>query len=149
VILLDVNVVVAAHRADHPHHLLVDPWFAELTSGDEQFWVPDPVWAAFVRVSTNRRIFDVPTPLDDAFDFVHAVRAQPNHVALVPTERHIDLFEDLCRAYEAPGDLSADAYIAAMALDHGCEVVSLDRDFARFDRVAWRRPGPLPATGGR
>jgi hypothetical protein len=50
---------------------------------------------------------------------------------------------------EALGDLSADAYIAAMAIDHGCAVVSLDRDFARFDRVAWRRPGPLCAPGGR
>ena len=102
-----------------------------------------------MRVSTNRRIFDVPTPVDDAFDFVQAVRAQPNHLALVPSERHLDLFQALCRDYDAPGDLAADAYIAAMALDHGCEVVSLDRDFARFDRVTWRRPGPLPATGGR
>ena len=140
-ILLDVNVVLAAHRADHPHHVLVDPWFAELTSGDEQFWVPDPVWCSFVRISTNRRIFDVPTPLDAAFAFIGAVCDQPNHLALVPSERHFDLFESLCRDYDAIGDLSADAYIAAMALDHGCEVVSLDRDFARFDRVIWRRPG--------
>lgn len=140
-ILVDVNVLVAAHRADHPHHALVDPWFAALTAGDDQFWVPDPVWASFVRISTNRRIFDVPTPLNDAFDFIQAVRGQPNHLALVPSERHIDLFESLCRDYDALGDLSADAYIAAMALDHGCEVVSLDRDFARFSRVPWCRPG--------
>jgi uncharacterized protein len=139
-ILVDVNVVVAAHRADHPHHGLVHPWFTTLTTGDDPFWVPDPVWASFVRISTNRRIFPVPTPLGDAFEFVRAVRDQPNHLALVPTERHLDLFEELCTAFDAPGDLSADAYIAAMALDHGCEVVSLDRDFARFEQVRWRRP---------
>jgi toxin-antitoxin system PIN domain toxin len=140
-ILLDVNVLVAAHRADHPHHELVGPWFADLTSGDEPFWVPDDVWASFVRISTNRRIFDVSTPIDDAFAFLAAVRDQPNHLSLVPTERHLDLFEDLCRDYDATGDLTADAYVAALALDHGCEVVSLDRDFARFERVTWRRPG--------
>ena len=140
-ILLDVNVVVAVHRADHPHHGLVAPWFAELTSGDEPFWVPDTVWASFVHITTNRRIFEVPTPLAEAFAFLDAVLGQPNHLSLVPTERHLDLFEDLCRDFDAAGDLSADAYIAALAVDHGCEVVSLDRDFARFDRVAWRRPG--------
>ncbi|MFP3899591.1 MAG: type II toxin-antitoxin system VapC family toxin [Acidimicrobiia bacterium] len=140
-ILIDVNVMVAAHRADHPHHELVHPWFAALTSGDEQFWVPGPVWASFVRITTSRRIFEVPTPVDDAFDFVRAVRAQPNHQAVVPTERHIELFESLCREYDALGDLSADAYVAAMALDLGCTVVSLDRDFARFSRLPWLRPG--------
>ena len=139
-ILVDVNVLVAAHRADHPHHEVVAPWFVRLTSGDDPFWVPDTVWASFVRVSTNRRIFDVPTPLDATFDFIGAVRSQPNHVALVPTDRHLDLFEDLCRDYDAAGDLTADAYIAALALDHGGTVVSLDRDFARFERVAWERP---------
>jgi uncharacterized protein len=146
VILLDVNVLVAAHRADHPHHDVVGPWFAGLTSGDDQFWVPDAVWASFVRISTNRRIFVVPTPLDDVFAFVHAVRGQPNHLALVPSERHLDLFEDLCRDFDAVGDLAPDAYIGALALDHGCTVVSLDRDFARFDSVLWQRPGEPPGS---
>ncbi len=49
--------------------------------------------------------------------------------------------EDLCRDDDAAGDLTADAYIAALALDHGGTVVSLDRDFARFERVPWERPG--------
>lgn len=142
-ILLDVNVVVAAHRGDHPLHALIQPWFARLTSGDERFWVPDAVWASFVRISTSRRIFEVPTPLAQAFDFVHAVRAQPNHLALVPSARHVDLFEELCRDYDAAGDLAADAYVAALALDHGCAVVSLDRDFARFERVRWHHPRDL------
>jgi toxin-antitoxin system PIN domain toxin len=140
-ILLDVNVLVAAHRADHPHHQVVGPWFADLTSGDDRFWVPDTVWASFVRISTNRRIFAVPTPLDDVFSFVDAVRDQPNHLALTPAERHLDLFEELCRDFGALGDLTVDAYIGALAIDHGCAVASLDRDFARFDRVVWHRPG--------
>jgi uncharacterized protein len=144
VILVDVDVLVAAHRADHPHHELVLPWFADLTGGDEPFWVPDTVWSSFVRISTHRRIFEVPSPIDEVFDFVTAVRGQPNHLSLVPTDRHLDLFEDLCRDYDALGDLTADAYLAALAIDHGCDVVSLDRDFARFERVTWMRPGLPP-----
>jgi toxin-antitoxin system PIN domain toxin len=139
-ILLDLNVVLAAHRADHPHHERLEPWFDDLTAGDDPFWVPDVVWSGFVRLSTNRRIFPVPTPVDDVFGFLRAVRSLPNHMSLVPTDRHLELFESLCRDAEATGDLVPDAYLAALALDHGCELVSFDRDFARFPGLRWRLP---------
>lgn len=139
-ILLDVNVVLAAHRSDHPNHGVVQPWFEDLATGDDQFWVPDVVWSGFVRLSTNRRIFAVPTPVDDVFDFLRAVRCAPNHVTLAPTERHLEIFESLCRDANATGDLAPDAYLAALALDHGCEVVTFDRDFARFTGLRWRTP---------
>jgi len=140
-ILFDVNVVLAAHRDDHPRHELVRPWFDRVLARDRPFTVPDTVWASFVRLATNRRIFTVPTPLDDAFAFCWAVRGQPTHVALDPGEAHLAIFERLCRRYDAAGDLSADAYLAALALEHGCTVASLDRDFARFTELEWVRPG--------
>lgn len=140
-IVLDVNVVLAAHRADHPHHDVVRPWFDDLLAGDESFGVPDVVWASFIRIASNRRIFEAPTPLDEAFAFLRAVRSQPNHVSMVPTEEHLALFEDLCRRYDAAGDLAADTYVAAVAIDQDCSVASLDRDFARFTELEWIRPG--------
>lgn len=140
-ILLDVNVLLAAHRTDHPHHELVRPWFEQLSDGDEPFTVPDTVWASFVRVATNRRIFGVPTPVSEAFAFLRSVRGQPRHVALVPGDRHLDIFETLCSGTDSAGDLAADAYIAALAREHGCSVASLDRDFARFPDLRWVRPG--------
>lgn len=141
-IILDVNVVLALHREDHPHHPDVKAWFAQLEADDVRFGVPAPVWASFVRISTSRRVFAVPTPLSDAFTFVHAVRAQPGHVAVVAGARHLELFERLCHLAEAAGDLAADAYVAAFAVEQGCELASLDRDFARFPGLRWRRPGP-------
>lgn len=140
-ILLDVNVVLAAHRDDHPHHDLVWDWFTAILDGDEPFTVPDSVWASFIRLATSRRIFGVPTPIGDAFAFLRTVRTQPQFTPIVPTDRHLALFEALCADHDAHGDLAADAYVAALATEHGCAVASLDRDFARFESLRWLRPG--------
>jgi len=140
VILLDVNVLVAAHRSDHPHYQSVRPWFDDLLASDDRFAVTDGVWGSFVRIATNRRIFPVPTPLSDAFSFLHAVRAQPNHVPVVPGGRHLEIFERLCHEGEASGDLAADAFLAAVAFEQGATLASLDRDFARFPGLSWQTP---------
>lgn len=139
-ILVDVNVVLAVHREDHPHHEATRGWFDALTDGEDQFGVPDVVWAAFIRISTSPKIFEVPTPVDDAFAFLRAVRAQPNHLAIAPAERHLALFEDLCRTSDAKGDLVPDAYVAAIAKEQGATVASFDRDFARFEGLDWIVP---------
>ena len=100
-IVIDVNVLLAAHRSDHPHHADVSPWFVQATSGTERFTVPDFVWASFVRIATNRKVFTIPTPLDDVFAFVRAVRGQPAHITIAPAESHLDTFEELCRGGDA------------------------------------------------
>jgi hypothetical protein len=141
VILLDVNVVLAAHRSDHPHHPTVRRWFDDLLAADDRFCVPDLVWASFVRIATNRRVFTVPSPLGEAFDFLRAVRSQPHHIALTPGPHHLQVFEQLCRESDASGDLAADAYLAALAVEQAADLISLDRDFARFPGLRWRTPG--------
>jgi hypothetical protein len=140
-ILLDVNVVLAAHRADHSQHALIRPWFGALTQGDEQFTVPDVVWASFVRIATNRRVFADPSTLEEVFEFLDAVREQPNHLTVVPSEAHLAHFRTLCRETSATGDLAPDAYLAAIAMEFDAELISLDRDFARFPSLRWRLPG--------
>lgn len=139
-LLLDVNVVLAAQRGDHPHHPLVRPWMDALLAGDDDFGVPATVWASFLRLTTNRRIFAIPTPLGDAFAFVDAVIAQPRHLAVEPGPRHLTLVRRLCEEADAVGDLVPDAVIGALAIEHGAAVVTLDRDFARFASVHHLRP---------
>ncbi|MGV0743721.1 TA system VapC family ribonuclease toxin [Mycolicibacterium sp. XJ870] len=138
--LLDVNVVLAAYRADHPDHVAVRPWFDRVLDGDEPFTVPVQVWASFLRLVTNRRIFTVPTPCDDAFSFIEAVNGQPHHVPVAPGPRHLALLHKLCDEADASGDLIPDAVLAAIALEHHCDVVTLDRDFGRFSTVRHIRP---------
>jgi toxin-antitoxin system PIN domain toxin len=135
VFLLDVSVVVAAHRGDHPHHDAVRPWFDDLAAGDEPFTVPALVWASFLRLVTNRRIFTLPTPREDAWAFLDATIGQPHHLPLGPGPRHLALLRRLCVDGDAAGDLVPDAVIAAVAAEHGCAVATLDRDFARFPSV--------------
>jgi uncharacterized protein len=140
VLLLDVNVVLAAQRADHPHHEPVRAWFDEMLDGDEPFAVPTAVWGSFLRLTTNRRIFEIPTPRPDAFAFVDATCAQPRHVPVAPSDRHLALLRRLCDEADAVGDLVADAVIGAIAVEYSCELITLDRDFARFPSVRHRRP---------
>jgi len=138
--LLDVNVVLAAHRDDHPQFEHARTWLDGLLRAREHFSVLDLVAGSFVRLATNRRIFTTPSSVDDAFAYLRALRDQPGHLTLSPGPRHLDLFERLCRASDAAGDLAPDAQIAAIAVEHGAEVISFDRDFARFADVRWSRP---------
>lgn len=137
-LLLDVNIVLAAHRKDHPHHVPVRGWFDLLLQGDDPFAVPTFVWGSFLRLATNRRIFAVPTPLMEAFTFVKTVSGQPHHALLTAGPRHLELLERVCVEAGAVGDLLPDAVIGAVALEHDCVVVTLDRDFARFSSVRHR-----------
>lgn len=139
-LLLDVNVVLAVHRADHPAHANTRSWFESMIAASERFSVPALIWGSFLRLATNRRIFEVPTPRADAFDFIDAVRAQPAHLDVGPGPRHLELLRQVCDEADADGDLVPDAVIAALALEHGCTVVTLDRDFARFSSVEHLRP---------
>lgn len=138
--LLDVNVILGAHRDDHPHFEPARRWLDGLLRSGERFSVPDLVAGSFVRLATNRRIFLLPTPAEDAFAYLRALRDQPAHLTLSPGPVHLELFERICRSSDATGDLAPDAQLAAIAVEHGAEIVSFDRDFARFAHVRWSRP---------
>lgn len=139
-LVLDVNVVLASQRGDHPMHAPVRAWF-DRTVHEEDFGVPTTVWVSFLRLTTNRRVFSVPTPLEAAFAFVDATRAQRHHVPAEPGARHLTLVRQLCRDAAATGDLVPDAVLAAIAQEQGATVATLDRDFARFANVPHLRPG--------
>ena len=119
---------------------------SDYLAGKEPFAIPGVVWASFIRISTSRRIFTIPTPLTEAFAFLRAMRGQPRHVALEPGEHQLELFEELCLGTESAGDLAVDAYLAAVAIERGSALASLDRDFARFPSLVWIRPGERTVT---
>lgn len=81
-----------------------------------------------------------PTKLEEALLFAEAIRHQEHAVVINPGNRHWSIFESLCRQSDAKGKSVPDAYLAALAIEHGCEFISTDRAFARFPGLRWRHP---------
>lgn len=139
-VLLDVNVLVGAMRTDAPRHDVMRAVLESLRASPEPFALCDPVLSGALRILTHPRIFTPPTPAPAALHFVQVLRSSPNALMLAPGPRHWALFVELLERAPALGNLVSDAWIAALALEHGCEVLSDDADFARLPGVRWRRP---------
>ena len=140
--LPDVNVLIYAHREDAPEHERYAGWLQALTTSDEPFALSDVILSGVLCIVTNQRIFDPATPMDTALAFCQRLVDWPRASLIMPGRRHWDLFTGLCRDIRGP--LVTDAYIAALAIEHGCELVTTDSDFARFPGLRWRHP--LAAT---
>jgi len=139
-ILLDVNILVYAHRMDIPRHHEYQDWLKEVLESDSAYGMSDLVLSAFLRIVTHPRIFRDPTPLETAFAFVTEVRNRQNCVSISPGDRHWEIFTHLCHATAIRGNLIPDAYLAAMAIESGAEWITTDRDYARFPGLRWRHP---------
>ncbi len=130
--LADVNVVVAAFRDDHPGHEVARGWLRHALDADRPVGVPSVVWSSFARVVTNRRIYKRTTPADAAIAFIDAVSDDPGFVVIEPGPLHRRLFAESLVEGGATGDLVPDAYLVAIAREHAAQIVTFDRDFARF-----------------
>lgn len=138
--LLDANVLVYAHREDAPGHDRYRAWLSELLAGDEPFGLTSLVRTAFVRIVTHRKVFDPPSPLALATAFIDDVCGHDLCVPLEAGARHWALFKEQCHGAGALGNLVTDAHLAALAVETGSEIVTTDRDFARFRGVRWIHP---------
>ena len=139
--MLDVNVLIYAHREDaHAEHERYRQWLTRVATGPEPWAVTPLVLSGLVRIVTNRRVFPRPSTLDEAFAFINALLRRRSCHLLNPGPRHFAIFEQLCRASDASAKLVADAYHAAVAIEHGCTWVSTDADFARFADLRYEHP---------
>ena len=140
-LLPDVNVLLYAHFVDStPEHPDYAEWLIRLATGPEPFALSVLVLAGFVRIATNPRIFDPPSTIDTSFAFVSSLLERPNARVVGPGPDHLAILEKLCRDSAATGKLVADAQHAAVAIEHGCTMVSADSDFSRFPGLRWQHP---------
>ena len=139
-LLPDVNVLVYAHRAEAPEHERYAESLTHLARGPELFALSELGASGFVRIVTNPKIWGDPTSTEDALLFVQRLRERSNARLLTHGPGSWEIFARVCREARARGNLVADAYHAALALEHGCELVTADADFARFAGLRHRHP---------
>jgi toxin-antitoxin system PIN domain toxin len=137
---IDVNVLVYAHRVDVDHHAEYAEWLESARRGSEPLGVADLVLSGFLRVVTHPRVFRDPSRLDVALEFANELRRSPAVMPLEPAERHWHVFTELCAEVFARGNDIADAYLAALAIEHGAVLVSADRGFSRFRALRTEHP---------
>jgi toxin-antitoxin system PIN domain toxin len=140
VILPDLNLVVYAHNADAPDHAASRAWWETLLNGTEPVAIPWAVALGFVRLMTHRAVLGTPMRPPTAVAHVRSWFAQPLVETLDPGPRHLDILARLLAAAGTAGNLTTDAHLAALAIEHQCELHSNDTDFARFPGLRWRDP---------
>ncbi|MDW7712023.1 MAG: type II toxin-antitoxin system VapC family toxin [Deferrisomatales bacterium] len=139
-ILVDANLLLYAEDRLSPHHEAARGWWDEQLSGASPVCLSWPVIGAFVRIGTNPRIFRRPLTLGEALHRIQSWLEQPCTRVVVPTQRHWAVFRELLERGQATGNLVPDAHLAALAVEHGCELCSSDTDFVRFPGLTWRNP---------
>ena len=138
-ILPDVNVLIYAFRKDVPQHQACNAWLANVVTSESHFALSRLALSAVIRITTGRAPA-VPSTLAEAFAFCDYLTSQPNCQIVEPGERHWDIFQRLCREANIRGPDVTDAWFAALAIEWGCEWVTLDRGFARFPGLKWSVP---------
>jgi toxin-antitoxin system PIN domain toxin len=138
--LPDLNLLLYAIDEGSPRHEQARPWLEDTLSGTEAVGFAWTVMLGFVRIATNPVVLDRPLSAAEALDYVDGWLDQPCATVVAPTEGHASLLRKLLEPLGTAGNLTSDAHLAALAIEHGAELCSCDTDFARFDGLRWTDP---------
>jgi len=138
--LVDTNVLLYALNEADPKHDHARTWLDGALGGTEAVGFAWAVLLAFVRLSTKAGLFPRPLTAHGALDRVRSWLMQPPAVVVEPTVRHLDILRGLLGSLGTGANLVDDAHLAALAIEHGAEIVSYDNDFGRFEGLRWRVP---------
>ena len=139
-ILVDANVLLYAEDSLSPYHDTAREWWDAQLSGTSPVCLCWTVLTAFIRIATNRLVFERPLSLKDAIQRVQGWIDQPCTRLIHPTEQHWQVFQELLEQGQAVGNLTTDAHLAALAIEHGCQLYSTDSDFGRVPKLKWKNP---------
>ena len=140
-IALDTNILVYARREELPHHNKALEILTDLAAGSKPWALPWPCIYEYLRVVTHPRVFHPPTDIDTALEDLESLLNSPVLVLLGEGSSHRAHMQRVIKSGNASGNLVHDAHIAALLLEHGVsELLTLDRDFARFPGLRTRNP---------
>jgi uncharacterized protein len=139
-IIPDLNLLIYAYNDQAPQHLLAREWWEELLNGQTPVGLPWITISGFIRLMTHPRILVAPLDVSSTLSHVRAWLAQPPVRVVQPGARFEQLFLDYLARLGTAGNLTTDAQLAALAVEHQAELHSTDNDFARFDGLRWLNP---------
>lgn len=139
-ILPDVNLLVFAHNTTAPKHAAARTWWEDLLTRDQPVGLPWAVTLGFVRLVTHPSVLERPLHPAAALDRVESWFTRSCVQPLDPGPRHLSILRTLFAATDVAGRLTADTHLAALAIEHQCELHSIDGDFERFPGLRWRNP---------
>lgn len=138
--LPDVNLFLYAYDSRSPRHGPARKWLERTLSGTETVALSWTVLLAFIRLSTRPAVVETPLNASEAIDLVQSWLDQPCVTVVNPTERHTAVLRELLAPLGTAGNLTTDAHLAALAIEHGALLCSSDTDFARFSGLRWENP---------
>lgn len=139
-ILVDANLLIYAVNRDAPLHSRAKRWLEAALAGPDTVAFSWNVLLAVLRLTTRPGLFRHPLSWATAFDLIGAWLDQPTATVVSPGPRHLRILRELLLPLGAGGNLTSDAHLAALAIEHGAVLCSSDADFARFPRLDWRNP---------
>ncbi|MDP8968938.1 MAG: type II toxin-antitoxin system VapC family toxin [Actinomycetota bacterium] len=139
-LLVDANLLLHAVNTDAAEHALARAWLEQRLADTEPVAFAWVVLLAFVRVGTRQGLLPSPMSPTEAFDHIEGWLSQRNALMVHPTVRHAAVLRGLLEPLGTAGNLTSDAHLAALAVEHGATLVSFDRDFGRFSGVRWQHP---------
>lgn len=139
-ILMDVSVLVYAHREDVRDHHAYREWMESVINSNTAYAYSELVLSGLIRVVTDPKIFEQPSSLAVAIAFTEQIRSAPQAVGLLPGNSHWEIFLECLKQVSAKGNDVAAAYHAALALEWSCDWVTTDKGFRRFKGLRVRHP---------
>ena len=139
-ILPDVNLLIYAVDVEAPMHRRAKQWLEQVLSEPQTVAISWSTVLAFVRLTTSRRMYRAPLPVEVALNTVGIWLAHPSVTLVHPGPRHFSIWRELLMTVGTGGNLTSDAHLAALAIEHGAELCSSDYDFGRFPRLKWSNP---------
>ena len=130
--LLDANILLYAYDSDSAHHAVCRSWLEAVFNSEEIVALPWQTLLAFIRISSNSRATKKPLQSAEACKIVSSWLHQANVSVIGAGERFWELLQEQIREAQVTGPLVTDAALAALALEHGATLCSVDRDFRRF-----------------
>lgn len=138
--LPDVNLLVYAADESSRHYAQARTWLERTLSGTEEVGFAWMVLLGFVRISTNPFAFGNALAPARAFEFVDSWLGAPVATVVHPGRQHAGHMRELLMPLGTAGNLTTDAHLAALAIEHGAELCSSDNDFSRFKGLRWVNP---------